>query len=351
MTSSSNQCAQEKKLKFDDKVKKIRKTFAQLAEDNLSSKDLHHLKVFFESYLKVLSERKSIDVAPLNTFADFLAQVQKLMHEPFTFPVFHQKVTRPFNFYKLGLDFIRPLIDFSASTLTGIDQLEKIETYLKKGENVVFLANHQIEADPQVLGLFFEKDFPLIAEKLIFVAGSKVTSDLLAIPFSMGCNLLCIYSKKYINIPPEQKQEKQEHNKKTMRAMADLFSEGGHAIYVAPSGGRDRKGPDGEIMVSPFDPSSVAMFFLMAKKSKKRTHFFPMALSTFHLLPPPESEDHELGEERVTKGGPVHLAILPEVDEASFATDYPGLCKHTLRQKKADLIHSQIVDVYKDFPS
>jgi glycerol-3-phosphate O-acyltransferase len=30
------------------------------------------------------------------------------------------------------------------------------------------------------------------------VAGDRVTTDLLAMPFSMGRNLLCIFSKKHV---------------------------------------------------------------------------------------------------------------------------------------------------------
>ena len=51
-----------------------------------------------------------------------------------------------------------------------------------------------------------------LAEKVVFVAGHRVTTDPLAIPFSMGCNLLCIYSKKYIESPPELKAAKQQQN-------------------------------------------------------------------------------------------------------------------------------------------
>ncbi len=50
---------------------------------------------------------------------------------------------------------------------------------------------------------------------MIFVAGERVITDPLAVPASMGRNLLCIYSKRYIDHPPELKSEKQLHNKRT----------------------------------------------------------------------------------------------------------------------------------------
>ena len=71
---------------------------------------------------------------------------------------------------------------------------------------------------------------------MIFVAGHRVTTDPVAIPFSRGVNLLCIYSKKYIDVPPEKKAEKLAHNSKTIAKLEDLLNEGGKCIYVAPAG-------------------------------------------------------------------------------------------------------------------
>ena len=56
-----------------------------------------------------------------------------------------------------------------------------------------------------------------------------------------------------------------------MELMSRLLQEGGKVIYVAPSGGRDRRNAEGEIEVAPFDPQSVEMFYLMARKGKN-TH-------------------------------------------------------------------------------
>ena len=70
---------------------------------------------------------------------------------------------------------------------------------------MIFLANHQIEADPQAISLLLDDLYPNFAENMIFVAGERVITDPFAIPFSMGRNLLCIYSKRYIDHPPEKK--------------------------------------------------------------------------------------------------------------------------------------------------
>lgn len=52
--------------------------------------------------------------------------------------------------------------------------------------------------------------------------------------------------------------------------MGELFAEGGHLFWVAPSGGRDRPDPETkQFTVAPFDVKSVDMFKLLAIQSKK----------------------------------------------------------------------------------
>ena len=51
---------------------------------------------------------------------------------------------------------------------------------------------------------------------MIMVAGDRVTTDVVAVPFSKARNLLCIYSKRHIDNPPEEKPKKMRHNAKTM---------------------------------------------------------------------------------------------------------------------------------------
>ncbi len=142
---------------------------------------------------------------------------------------------------------MRPLVDEKLSTIRGEKNLSEVQSHLKKGHNVVFLANHQIEADPQAISILLDGRFPNIAPEMIFVAGERVITDPLAVPFSMGRSLLCIYSKRYIDNPPEKKAAKQVHNKRTMELMSHLLKEGGKCIYVAPSGGRDRPNEEGKI--------------------------------------------------------------------------------------------------------
>ncbi|HLB52873.1 MAG TPA: 1-acyl-sn-glycerol-3-phosphate acyltransferase [Chlamydiales bacterium] len=251
--------------------------------------------------------------------------------KPYSFQPYHQKIRHPIDYYRFGLDFIGPLIEEETSRIYGEEHLEEIQKALHAGENAILLGNHQTEPDPQVISILLEKKYKELAEKIIFVAGERVITDPLAIPFSMGCDLLCIYSKRYIDHPPELKEQKRLHNKQTMEKMSRLLSEGGKIIYVAPSGGRDRKNISGKIEVAPFDPDSIEMFRLMAKKGGKKTLFIPFALSTYDLLPPPKVIQKELGEIRVTKKTSVSI---------SFAPPFPmenneGVDRKEIREKRA----------------
>lgn len=270
------------------------------------------LAYFFQCYREATGGGQE---TVLHLFAQLL---QKQLHSPHTFEPYHRKIRNPIDYYQFSLDFIRPLIDLDHSHLHGIEVLNQIDRQLKAHENVVLLANHQTETDPQAIAILLEKTYPHIGEKIIYVAGERVVTDPLAIPFSMGTDLLCIYSKRYIDHPPELKAQKQLHNKNTMELMSRLLKEGGKIIYVAPSGGRDRKNGQGQIEIAPFDPSSIEMFHLMARKAKTLTHFYPLSLATYDLLPPPETIQIELGELRRARRSPIQIAFCSEFDMEKF---------------------------------
>lgn len=339
----------EKKLntKFQALLKKIDNL---TSSENLPDKYPQILRQFLESYQEVIeSHGNSLeDFAPI--FDCFIDNVKKQFHNPYLFEPYHKHIRTPFDYYQFGIDFLRPLVDLPHSTVTGEENLIQIETFLDKKENVILFANHQIEADPLVISMLLEKSHRKFAEDLIFVAGTRVTSDPFAIPFSMGCNLLCIHSKKYIDHPPEEKHEKQMHNKRTMERMVDLLRAGGHAIYVAPSGGRDRVDSDGVVKVSPFDPQSIEMFYLMAQKAKQPTHFFPLSLSTHHLLPPPETTEVELGETRITRGGAIHIHFGKEIDMENFPGSENIIDKKDKRRIRAEYLWNCVNKEYEKFP-
>lgn len=302
------------------------------------------LTKFYQSYAQAITQNhKRIEDYEhiLNQFLDLV--VEQLKH-PYHFEPYHEHVRTPVDTYNLGLDMLRPLVIFEQSKCLGLDNLEKMISQLKSGHNVILLANHQTEPDPQAISLLLEKSHPKFAEEMIFVAGHRVITDPLAAPFSKGHNLLCIFSKKYIDADPEKKEERLLHNQKTMKKMAQLLAEGGKCIYVAPSGGRDRPNAQGVVEVARFDPSSVEMFYLMAQQAGTPTHFYPLALATYHLLPPPNSVEKAIGEKRQAQCTPIHLAFGSEVN-MEHSPDLKD--KRQKRRARADTIWEEVKRLYQ----
>lgn len=281
----------------------------------------------------------------LNTFLDLV--LEQLRH-PWSFELYHEHILTPFNYRQFGLDLFRPLVIFPKSKLLGKEHLETIQQKIDQGDNVILFGNHQTEPDPQAIILLLEKSHPKLAKGMIFVAGHRVTTDPLAVPFSMGINLLCVYSKRHIEADPATKGQKLLHNQRTMKRMLQLLSEGGKCIYIAPSGGRDRLNSHGRPAISPFDPQSIEMCWLMGQKSGKNTHFFPLSLSTYHLLPPPSAVQHKLGEARHAHCTPIHLAFGSEIEMIDFP-EAKDADKKELKQKRAEYIWSLVAKNYDKF--
>lgn len=317
-----------------------------LEQGKISPSIFEALDSFYQSYCcAVEGQWHSIEEYAPNLCL-YLQFVEEQLAAPYQFSSYNKMVTSPIDYYKFGLDFLRPLIIFSRSKILGLHQIDAMELQLAKKENVILFANHQTEPDPQAISLLLEQSHPKFAREMIIVAGHRVTTDPMAIPFSLGRNLLCIYSKKHLEFDQEKKQERLLHNQRTMRVMGELLAEGGKCIYVAPSGGRDRLNEKGEVEVAPFDSQSVEMFHLIAKKSGKPTHFYPLSLATYALLPPPNSIKKDLGEERYTKCTPIHLAFGEEIDMNCF----PGCSvtdKKEFRALRAKYIWSFVEANYK----
>eukprot|EP00980_Cylindrotheca_fusiformis_P005628 scaffold1184_cov132-Cylindrotheca_fusiformis.AAC.49 len=219
------------------------------------------------------------------------------------------------DFYEWGTEFFRGLIDEENSKLEGMENLKKALAQAEAGENVVFFANHQSEADPQVVTVLLERaGFGKEAEEICYVAGHKVTTDPLAIPFSMGRNLICIHSKKHIDADPDTKGIKNRQNLSAMSGMLERLKKGGSILWVAPSGGRDRRDlKSGKTPIAPFDSKTIDMFRLMGNKSKKPTHYYPFAMVSYELCPPPDFIDPGVGEQRNFRYTPVGISVGEEI--------------------------------------
>lgn len=292
---------------------------------------------------------------------NLLKQVLQNTAKPHTFEPFHTSIREPFDFYKMGVDFARGLVDRERSVVRGMANVERIQQQLAAGDNVVLLANHQTEADPQVLSLLLDDTHPGFAQQTIFVAGDRVTTDALAMPFSMGRNLLCIFSKRHVENPPEKKAEKQKHNRMVMKRMGALFKEGGKCVWVAPSGGRDRPDADGDYQVAPFDAKSVEMFRLLSDKAGRQSHMYPLSMMTFPVCPPPVAVGGAVGERRTVKHAPVGLHFGDAIDleafeEGCLTSNFPAGCtdespREALRDALASHCHATVKDNYRQLAS
>lgn len=306
------------------------------------------MKSFYESYSQAIVNLPNYE-KNLERFELLMMLAVEQAKRPHLFSIFHRALRKPFDYYQFGLDFFRPFIDFDRSQIFGLPSLNKIQEQLKRGENVILLANHQIEPDPQVISLLLEKIDPKLAADMVIFAGHRVVTDPLAIPMSLGRNLLCIHSKKHMSHPPQDKSQKVQHNQRTLKQCQEMLSEGGYCMYVAPSGGRDRSDAKGEFSPAPFDSQSVELFWLISQQAKQLTHFYPLSLRTHRLMPPPQGVEKELGERRTVHFTPVYLAFGEEIDMEHFP-GCAGLDKISKRDKRAEFIWEIVCKNYKSFP-
>ena len=315
------------------------------SENRLPEKTARILFEFFRDYLQAVKSRGFSEEEAELRLDYFLSLVVRQIEAPFSFGLFHQKITEPFDYYHFGLEMIRPLLIQKDSQVFGLENVDRIQDLTAQGSNVILFANHQTEPDPQIINLLLENTHRELASKIIFVAGDRVVTDPLAVPFSLGCNLLCIYSKKHIDAPPERKEEKLLHNQRTMKKMQELLSEGGKCIYVAPSGGRDRLNENGRPSVAPFDPNNIEMFYLISRQSKKNCHFFPLSLYTYSLLPPPEEVEKEIGERRHPSASPAYLFFGKEIDMEKMQSTEKN--KEERRKARAEMILNLVKEGYE----
>ena len=322
----------------------------QAFEDHCLPEPLYQkFQICHQTYVEAATKKCSVEKAE-SLCSQWLKVIIDDLKNPIIFPPYHKKIRSPVDLYQFGIDFFSVLIDDQKSQVLNPHQLDQIQNYIHAGHNVVLLANHQTESDPQLMFCLLGASHPQLMENMIFVAGDRVTSDPLARPFSMGCDLLCIYSKRHINHPPELKEEKLNHNQKSMRTLKMLLSEGGKFIYVTPAGGRDRKNSRGGLYPAEFHPDSIEMFRLLAKSSGKLTHFFPFAMKTYDILPPPPTIEETIGEHRIIAFAPVAFNFGEEIvlDDLCSSEEIELCDKHSQRALRASRVFSIVTDLYKE---
>lgn len=321
------------------------------ALDNAPQEDAK--KFVVEDYFSVLTELIRKERKRPHYFLD--ESVTGTHYEPFNS---HHDDTRFFDYQQFGVDVTRPLIDWDNSEVVGAENLEKIKAQLDAGENVVFCSNHQSESDTHCLFTLMEdqlgEEYGKIARNTVFIAGERVLRDAIVVPFSRGCSLLTVYSKKHIDSDPELKPAKMTHNGKTMKQLGAFFAKGGTCMWFAPSGGRDRRSEEtGKVEVEKFDPNAIEMIRQVADKAGAldKTHFYAMSLATHNIFPPPASVGGALVEQRVVNYVPLRMAVSEEippvpVDDSLEGAELKRAIKES-RVKRAELVYSMMKADYE----
>ncbi|XP_022860741.1 glycerol-3-phosphate acyltransferase, chloroplastic isoform X2 [Olea europaea var. sylvestris] len=264
--------------------------------------------------------------------------------DPFEFSPHHEAIREPFDYFMFGQNYIRPLIDFRNSYVGNISIFNEMEKKLQQGENIILISNHQSEADPAVIALLLESTCPHIAENLIYVAGDRVVTDPLCKPFSMGRNLLCVYSKKHMNDDPELVDMKKRANTKSLKEMALLLRGGSKIIWIAPSGGRDRPDPvTKEWHPAPFDASSVDNMRRLTEHAGNPGNIYPLAMLCYDIMPPPAQVEKEIGEKRLISFHGTGLSVAPNISyhEIAAAMEDPEEAKVAYTQSLYSSVNEQ----------
>lgn len=306
-----------------------------------------HLLSFFYAYGRAVTDKNLNEEQIEKRLSLYLDLVKNELTAPTKFGLFHKRDTSPLDFYEFATSTLAVFVDKEDSVIAGKENIATILSYLAKGENVFLLANHQAEADPALLGVLLEDLYPGLIKDMIAIAGARVTTDPVTIPFTKGQNALCVYSKKYFDMHQEKKKEMQQHNSAAMLTLRHQLNEGGKLVYVAPSGGRDRKDEMGNLAPALFDPDSIELMRVVGAKAKSLTHYFPLALYTYPLAPPPEKIKKEIGEQREMSHTPVHINFGKEY-KMSAPNQEEKKEKVTFRQNQARSIHKKVTRLYEE---
>ncbi|KAF6148575.1 hypothetical protein GIB67_042534 [Kingdonia uniflora] len=268
------------------------------------------------------------------------------VEDPFTFSAHHKAVREPFDYYRFGQNYIRPLVDFRKSYVGNISHFSDIEEKLHQGHNVILISNHQTEADPAVIALLLETTNPYVAESMTYVAGDRVVTDPLCKPFSIGRNLFCVYSKKHMNDNPELAESKRRANTLSLKEMTLLLRGGSQIIWIAPSGGRDRPDPSTqEWSPAPFDAPSVDSMRRLASKTGVPGHIYPLALLCHDIMPPPAQVEKVIGERRMISFHGVGLSVGSEINFSDIAAGNSN--PEEARAVYSQALYSSVTKQYK----
>lgn len=135
-------------------AQKVAKKLADAQEKyEIPQKYLDIMGGFFTSYMtEVYKSGNDVDYYE-KVLTSLFKKVLERAKEPHKFDPFHKAMREPFDYYELGNEFARGVINGKDSPIKGMEVVNKIQEQLKAGDNVVLLANHQSEADPQIFSV------------------------------------------------------------------------------------------------------------------------------------------------------------------------------------------------------
>ncbi|XP_027359720.1 glycerol-3-phosphate acyltransferase, chloroplastic isoform X2 [Abrus precatorius] len=250
----------------------------------------------------------------------------------------------PFDYYMFGQNYIRPLVDFTKSYVGNMPLFIEMEEKLKQGHNIILMSNHQTEADPAIIALLLETQLPYIAENMTYVAGDRVITDPMCKPFSIGRNLICVYSKKHMLDDPALIETKRKANIRSLKEMAVLLKSGSQIVWIAPSGGRDRPDPHTKEWVpAHFDSSSVDNMRRLVEHSGPPGHVYPLAILCHDIMPPPLKVEKVIGEKRLISFHGAGISVAPEISfsETTAACENSDMAKEVYTKALYDSVTDQ----------
>lgn len=86
----------------------------------------------------------------------------------------------------------------------------------------------------------------------------------------------------------------------------------------------------------------------VASQVKPAVHFYPMALKTWDLLPPPDHIQVALGEKRYVRYVPVGVAVGEAIDWSRMRQESNGgVEKEVIRQERAFCLYHKVTELYE----
>ncbi|KJP88192.1 hypothetical protein AK88_02139 [Plasmodium fragile] len=295
-------------------------------ENSENAEHINTFSGFLKNYFDEMKRHKPCSPQIfLEIFLKYIDSFKKYRY--YTFPNVHRYDE---SLHEWSLQFWSQLIDHENSKFKGTQHIDQMEKWIEQGHNIIIFSNHHIEADANIIKYFFHiHNASNISRNIIFIGGHKIRADPLSRPFSVSANLLCIYSKKYIENLPQLREEKIMFNHKSLNALKNLLQEGRNIIWLAPSGGRDRRDSHGNIKISTFDPKIIQTFYIFAKRAKIKTHFIGLALNTYNICPPSNSVDvDEIEKQRSCAYSPVGINLGEDIFDV-----YPSMDEKEITEK------------------